>query len=66
MTAEDFQEALCEEMRSVFSDDCFLNSAHEWVPLNVYGQNLPIRYNLSDQDYVPYLIVRLENGEIKD
>lgn len=66
MTADDFQEALCEEMRSVFSDDRFLNSAHKWVPLNVHGQDLPIRDNLSDRDYVPYLIVRLENGEVKD
>lgn len=66
MTTEDLQEALCKEMRSVFSDDRFMNSAHEWMPIQVYAQSLPIRNGMSDWDHVPYLIVKLENGVIKD
>lgn len=66
MTAVDFQEALCKEMRSVFSDDRFLDSGRNRVPLNVHAQDLPIRDGMADRDYVPYLIVRMENGEIKD
>lgn len=63
MTPLDLQDALCSELRTLFSDDLFRNSLDEYVPIKVFSQNLPIEKNDDDEDPVPYIIVRLNNGD---
>lgn len=43
MTAQILQEELVKEIGVIFRDDLFKDSAGEYIKMNVYEQNLPIR-----------------------
>ena len=51
MTAQILQEELVKEIGVIFRDDLFKDSAGEYIKMNVYEQNLPIR---QDEDCLLY------------
>lgn len=65
MTATMLQEEIVKELESIFKGDLFKNSLGEYVKLNVYEQQLPIREDEDSPDPMPYIIVRLETGSTK-
>ena len=65
MTATMLQEELVKELETIFRGDLFKNSLGEYVKLNVYEQQLPIREDEDSPDPMPYIIVRLETGSTK-
>lgn len=65
MTATMLQEEIVKELEAVFRGDLFKNSLGEYVKLNVYEQQLPIREDEDSPDPMPYIIVRLETGSTK-
>lgn len=65
MTATILQEELVEELGNIFKDDLFKNSLGEYVKLNIYEQQLPIRGDEDAPDPMPYIIVRIETGSTK-
>lgn len=65
MTATMLQEELVKELEAIFRGDLFKNSLGEYVKLNVYEQQLPIREDEDSPDPMPYIIVRLETGSTK-
>jgi hypothetical protein len=65
MTAEILQKELCRELGVIFKGDLFKDSTGEYVKLNTYEQQLPIREDEDAPDPMPYIIVRLETGTIK-
>ena len=64
MTAQILQEELVKEIGGIFKDDLFKDSAGEYIKMNVYEQNLPIRQDEDAPDPIPYVIVRVETGQI--
>lgn len=65
MTATILQEELVKELEAVFKGDLFKNSLGEYVKLNIYEQQLPIREDEDAPDPMPYIIVRIETGSTK-
>jgi hypothetical protein len=65
MTAEILQETLVDELTRMFEHDLFKNSSGDYVKLNVYEQQLPIREDEDAPDPMPYILVRIETGAIK-
>ena len=65
MTAQILQEELVKEIGVIFRDDLFKDSAGEYIKMNVYEQNLPIRQDEDAPDPIPYVIVRVETGQVK-
>lgn len=65
MTAQILQEELVKEIGVIFRDDLFKDSAGEYIKMNVYEQNLPIRQDEEAPDPIPYVIVRVETGQAK-
>lgn len=65
MTAQILQEELVKEIGIIFKDDLFKDSAGEYVKMNVYKQNLPIKQDEDAPDPIPYVIVRVETGQFK-
>lgn len=65
MTATMLQEEIDKELKAIFKGDLFKNSLGEYVKLNVYEQQLPIREDEDSPDPMPYIIVRLETGSTK-
>lgn len=65
MTATMLQEEIVKELEAIFKGDLFKNSLGEYVKLNVYEQQLPIREDEDSPDPMPYIIVRLETGSTK-
>ena len=63
MTAQILQEELVKEIGVIFRDDLFKDSAGEYIKMNVYEQNLPIRQDEDAPDPMPHMIVRLETGQ---
>lgn len=63
MTAQILQEELVKEIGIIFKDDLFKDSAGEYIKMNVYEQNLPIRQDEDAPDPMPHVIVRLETGQ---
>lgn len=61
-----FQEELKREIEKIFSTDLFPDPEGNRVPLNVYEQQLPVLESEEDPDPVPYVLVRLENGNADD
>ena len=65
MTATILQEELVKELEAIFKGDLFKNSLGEYVKLNTYEQQLPIREDEDAPDPMPYIIVRIETGSTK-
>lgn len=65
MTATMLQEEIVKELEAIFRGDLFKDSLGEYVKLNVYEQQLPIREDEDSPDPMPYIIVRLETGSTK-
>lgn len=65
MTATILQEELVKELETIFHGDLFKNSLGEYVKLNIYEQQLPIREDEDAPDPMPYIVVRLETGSTK-
>ena len=65
MTATMLQEEIVKELGVIFKGDRFKNSLGEYVKLNVYEQQLPIREDEDSPDPMPYIIVRIETGSTK-
>ena len=63
MTPLDLQDELMEEMKRLFSDHLYKAPTGERVPINVYPQNIPVNETDDDEDPIPYIIVRLNNGD---
>lgn len=65
MTATMLQEEIVKELGVIFKGDRFKNSLGEYVNLNIYEQQLPIREDEDSPDPMPYIIVRIETGSTK-
>lgn len=57
------QDALIKELKDLFSDYKFKNSAGEPVKLKIYPQSLPGKTRKDDPKHFPYIIVRVLDGE---
>ena len=64
MTAQILQEELVKEIGIIFKDDLFKDSAGEYIKMNVYEQNLPIRQDEDAPDPMPHVIVRYCESDI--
>ena len=64
MTARELQDDLVEDLRHAFPTRRYKDPSGEYVPLNVFSQQLPKREHGSDEDPFPYIIVRLDSGDI--
>lgn len=57
------QDALVEEMKELFKDCLYKQpGTKKRVPINVFPQNIPVNESDDDDDPVPYIIVRLNQG----
>lgn len=63
MTPLMLQDDLVEEIKSLFAGTLFQNPKGERIPINVFPQNIPVEESEEDDDPIPYIIVRLTNGE---
>lgn len=63
MTPLMLQDDLVEEIKRLFAESLFKNSMGELVPINVFPQSIPVEESDDDEDPIPYIIVRLTNGE---
>ena len=63
MTPLMLQDDLVEEIKILTAGSLFPNPKGERVPINVFPQNIPVEESEEDDDPVPYIIVRLSNGE---
>ena len=66
MTAQILQEELVKEIGVIFRDDLFKDSAGEYIKMNVYEQNLPIRQDEDAPDPIPEVLVTLLIGYFDD
>ena len=64
-TPLDLQKAIQEDLQALFGGERFKASSGELSKMNVFRQNLPMRTSEDDPDPVPYIIVRLDSGEIE-
>lgn len=63
MTPIILQDALLEEMEELFKDYVYKTPSGGRIPLNVFPQNLPVNETDDEEDPIPYLIIRLMDGE---
>lgn len=63
MTPLELQDELAEEMKRIFKDYLYKNQAGERIPINVFTQNVPIHDTDDEEEPVPYIIVRLKDGD---
>lgn len=63
MTPEVLQDELVEEIKKLFAKDRFKTPTGQEIPINVFAQNTPVIESDDDDDPVPYIIVRINNGE---
>lgn len=65
MTPLIMQKELSLDIAKIFKGDIFKDSLGRDVPLNIFYQYRPIRKDEDEPDPVPYVIVRIEQGEVK-
>lgn len=63
MTPLMLQDDLVEELKRLFAGQLFKDSNGKLIPINVYPQSIPVAESDEDEDPIPYIIVRLTNGE---
>lgn len=63
MTPIDLQNELCEEIRRILDGYEYRNAKGEYMPINIFPQNIPITESDEDIDPIPYVIVRLNSGD---
>ncbi len=63
MTPIELQDALVDEVRHILDGCLYKTPEGEDVPINVFPQNLPMNETDDENDPVPYIIVRLSDGE---
>ena len=64
MTARELRADLVEDISEAFKERRYKNPTGEFVQLNVFPQRLPKREHGNDEDPFPYVIVRLDSGDI--
>ena len=64
MNARTLQKAMVEDLKALFEKRSY-NTPDGLGPLNVYAQGIPHRESEDDDDPFPYIIVRLDSGEIR-
>lgn len=69
------QDDLMAELKDILKDELFKNESYdpededskEYIPLNIYAQNLPLESSREEDDnFFPYMVVKLETGGIQD
>lgn len=60
------QRALVEEVKDVLKNYTSINNSEEQMKFNVYPQNLPAKKGKNDNEHFPYVLVCLDEEEIKD
>ncbi len=65
MTPLILQDNLAEEISRILDGCLYKTPAGERIPIHVFKQALPVNEADDDADPVPYIIVRLQNGEDK-
>ncbi len=63
MTPLDLQDALIDEVKHILDGYFYKSPEGKAVPINVFSQNLPVSETDDENDPVPYIIVRLSDGE---
>lgn len=63
MTPLELQDELVDEMSRILDGYMYRNPEGEYIPINVFAQNIPMNEADSEDDPVPYIIVRLSSGE---
>lgn len=65
MTALDLQDELCKEIAILLDGWKYRTSTGQLIPMNIYKQNVPVPDSDEDPDSdpIPYVIVRLQNGD---
>lgn len=66
MTSLDLQDKLADEIRNILSDYTYQTPDGERRNINVYTQEIPHQETDGDEDPVPYLIVRINDGGSKN
>lgn len=65
MTPLELQDELVAEMPKILDGYLYQTPAGKRVPINVFPQSLPVNETDDEDDPIPYIIVRLNNGEDK-
>lgn len=65
MTPLELQDELVAEMPKILDGYLYHTPAGKRVPINVFPQSLPVNETDDEDDPIPYIIVRLNNGEDK-
>lgn len=63
MTPLELQDELVGEMSRILDGYMYRNPEGEYIPINIFAQNIPMNEADSEDDPVPYIIVRLSSGE---
>lgn len=63
MTPIELQDALIDEVKHILDGYLYKTPEGKDVPINVFAQNLPVNETDDENDPVPYIIVRLSDGE---
>lgn len=66
MNALRLQDALVVDLQKLFKDRRYKSTSGGNVAVSVFAQNLPKRESEEDDDPFPYIIVRLDSGEIEN
>ena len=69
------QDDLIAELKEILKDELFNNESYapedenskEYIPLNIFAQNLPLESSREEENSLfPYMVVKLDNGVISD
>lgn len=63
MTPEFLQNALCDELKKILKNERFEDSNGDLVEMNIFAQNIPVVQYEDEDEPVPYVIVRIVDGE---
>jgi hypothetical protein len=66
MNALKLQDAIVNDLQKLFSKRKYLTPDGETAAVSVFAQNLPKRDSEDDDDPFPYIIVRLDSGDIEN
>lgn len=65
MNALKLQDAIVNDLQKLFSKRKYLTPDEETAAVSVFAQNLPKRDSEDDDGPFPYIIVRLDSGDIE-
>lgn len=66
MTELDLLDGLAEETKEALKDFRLRSAKENYIPINIYTQNLPLKKGKEDEKQYPYVCVCFDDEEISD